>query len=128
MWLADPQGLAAPGYGLCLSATDMAKLGQLCLQNGTWNGKKIISSEWLREMLSPRRIESGAFSGMSYGYLWWSVHPERNVYAAIGDSGNVIYVEPNEKVVAAVSSFFRPAVRDRIDFIENILLPVIQKQ
>lgn len=79
-------------------------------------------------MLSPRRIESGAFSGMSYGYLWWIVHPERNVYAAIGDSGNVIYVDPNEKIVVAVSSYFRPAVHDRIEFIENILLPVIQKQ
>ena len=49
------------------------------------------------------------------------------VYAAIGDSGNVIYVDPNEKVVAAVSSYFRPAVHDRIDFIENILLPTINK-
>ena len=106
----------------------MAKLGQLCLQNGTWNGQQIVSSEWLREMLSLRRIESGAFSGMSYGYLWWIVHPERNVCAAIGDSGNVIYVDPNEKIIVAVSSYFRPAVHDRIDFIENILLPVIQKQ
>ncbi len=128
VWLADPQGLTTPGYGLCLSAADMAKLGQLCLQNGTWNGQQIVSAEWLHEMLSPRRIESGAFSGMSYGYLWWIVHPERNVYAAIGDSGNVIYVDPNEKIVVAVSSCFRPAVHDRIDFIENILLPVIQKQ
>ena len=56
------------------------------------------------------------------------MHPERNVYAAIGDSGNVIYVDPNEKIIVAVSSYFRPAVHDRIDFIENILLPVIQKQ
>ena len=128
MWLADPQGLAAPGYGLCLSAADMAKLGQLCLQNGTWNGQQIVSSEWLKEMLFPRRIESGAFNGMSYGYLWWSVHPEKSIYAAIGDSGNVIYVDPNEKIIVAVSSYFRPAVHDRIDFIENILLPVIQKQ
>ena len=128
VWLADPQGLAAPGYGLCLSAADMAKLGQLCLQNGTWNGQQIVSPDWLKEMLSPRRIESGAFSGMSYGYLWWIVYPERNVYAAIGDSGNVIYVDPNEKIVVAVSSCFRPAVHNRIDFIENILLPVIQKQ
>ena len=127
VWLADPQGLAAPGYGLCLSAADMAKLGQLCLQDGTWNGQKIISSEWLHEMLSPRRIESGTFCGKSYGYLWWIVHPERNVYAAIGDSGNVIYVDPNEKVVAAVSAYFKPAVHDRIDFIENVLLPAINK-
>lgn len=127
VWLADPQGLAAPGYGLCLSAADMAKLGQLCLQNGTWNGQKIISSEWLHEMFSPRRIESGTFSGKSYGYLWWIVHPERNVYASIGDSGNVIYVDPNKKAVAAVSAYFKPAVHDRIDFIENILLPAINK-
>ncbi len=128
VWLADPQGLATPGYGLCMSAADMAKLGQLCLQNGTWNGRRIVSSQWLWEMLFPRRIESGAFSGMSYGYLWWIVHPEKHIYAAIGDSGNVIYVDPNEKVVAAVSASFRPAVHDRIDFIEHILLPVIQKQ
>ena len=105
----------------------MAKLGQLCLQNGTWNGQKIISAEWLREMLSPCRIESGTFSGKSYGYLWWSVHPERNIYAAIGDSGNVIYVDPNEKVVVAVSACFKPEAYDRIDFIENILLSPINK-
>ncbi len=108
--------------------TDDFDYRTVCLQNGTWNRKKIISSEWLREILSPRRIESGAFSGMSYGYLWWIVHPERNVYAAVGDSGNVIYVDPNEKIIVAVSSYFRPAVHDRIDFIEHILLPVIQKR
>lgn len=106
----------------------MAKLGQLCLQNGTWNGRQIVSPDWLKEMLSPRRIESGAFRGMSYSYLWWIVHPERNVCAAIGDSGNVIYVDPNEKAVAAVSACFRPAVRDRMEFIENTLLPAVGKR
>ena len=128
VWLADPQGLAASGYGLCLSAADMAKLGQLCLQNGAWNGRQIVSPGWLREMFVPRVIESGVFRGKSYGYLWWIVHPEENIYAAVGDSGNVIYVHPGEQTVAAVSSYFRPAVRDRIDFLENTLLPEIQKQ
>ena len=66
VWLADPLGLAAPGYGLCLSAADMAKLGQLCLQNGAWNGRQIVSPGWLKETLSTRRIESGPFSGNSY--------------------------------------------------------------
>ena len=127
VWLADPQGLATPGYGLCLSAADMAKLGQLCLQNGIWNGQPFVPSEWLEEMLSPRMIESGAFSGKSYGYLWWLIHLEKNIYAAIGDSGNVIYVDPSEKIVVTVSAYFKPAVYDRIDFIENILLPAINK-
>lgn len=64
---------------------------------------------------------------MFYGYLWWIVHPEKSIYAAIGDSGNVIYVTPHERIVVAVSSCFRPAVRDRIDFMEHLLLPMIQK-
>ena len=127
VWLADPQGLAAAGYGLCMSAADMAKLGQLCLQNGAWNGRQIVSTEWLRDMLSPRSVESGMLCGLSYGYLWWVVHPERNVYAAIGDSGNVIYVDPKEQLVAAVASGFRPTVRDRLDFIETILLPTLNR-
>lgn len=125
VWFADPQGIATPGYGLCMSACDMAKIGQLCLQNGIWNGKRIVSSEWLMEMLTPRKVESGVFGGLYYGYLWWIVHPERMIYAAIGDSGNVIYVDPNKRIVAAVSSYFNPAVRDRVEFIEGVLLPMI---
>ena len=125
VWFADPQGIATPGYGLCMSACDMAKIGQLCLQNGIWNGKRIVSSEWLREMLTPRKVESGVFGGFYYGYLWWIVHPERMIYAAIGNSGNVIYVDPNKRIVAAVSSYFKPAVRDRVEFIEGVLLPMI---
>ena len=125
VWLADPQGIAAPGYGLCMSASDMARLGQLCLQNGAWNGKQIVSSEWIAEMLAPCTIEDGRLRGMHYGYLWWIVHPEKNIYAAVGDSGNVIYVDPNRNVAAAVSSYFKPAVLDRVDFIETILLPTL---
>ena len=74
-------------------------------------------------MLAPRAVESGHFRGMSYGYLWWIVHPEKNIYAAIGNSGNVIYVNPEKDIVAAVSSYFKPTVFDRVDFIEDILLP-----
>jgi CubicO group peptidase (beta-lactamase class C family) len=127
VWLADSQGIAAPGYGLCMSASDMAKLGQLCLQNGAWNGEQIVSTKWIAEMLAPRTIEDGRFRGMHYGYLWWIVHPERNIYAAIGDSGNVIYVDPGRNMVAAVSSYFKPTVFDRVQWIENVLLQTLQE-
>jgi len=123
IWFADPEGLGTPGYGLCMSAADMAKIGQLCLNNGTWDGKRIISEEWISEMTLPRPVESNAFRGMQYGFLWWIIHPEKNIYAAIGNSGNVIYVDPGENVTAAVSSYFKPTVFDRVDFIEEILLP-----
>ena len=123
VWFADPDGLGTPGYGLCMSAEDMAKIGQLCLNRGTWEGKRIVSEEWISEMTTPRPVECGGFRGMQYGFLWWVIHPERNIYAAIGNSGNVIYVNPGEDITAAVSSFFRPTVFDRVDFIEEVLLP-----
>ena len=125
VWFADRQGLGTPGYGLCMSAADMARIGQLCLQNGTWDGKQIVSQRWIEEMTTPREVDSRYFRGMHYGYLWWIVHPGRRIYAAIGNSGNVIYVNPDTHVVAGVSSYFKPTVFDRVDFIEDILIPTV---
>ena len=123
IWFADPDGLGTPGYGLCMSASDMAKIGQLCLNKGVWEGKRIISEGWISEMTKPREVESKYFRGMQYGYLWWIIQPEKKIYAAIGNSGNVIYVNPEKEIVVAVSSYFKPTVFDRVDFIEDILLP-----
>ena len=123
IWFADPGGLGTPGYGLCMSASDMAKIGQLCLNKGVWEGNRIISEGWIAEMTKPREVESKYFRGMQYGYLWWIIHPEKKIYAAIGNSGNVIYVNPEKDIVVAVSSYFKPTVFDRIDFIEDTLLP-----
>lgn len=126
VWFADPEGLGTPGYGLCMSAADMAKIGQLCLNKGMWNGNRILSEKWIAEMTEPRIVESSLFRGMQYGYLWWIIHPEKNIYAAVGNSGNVIYVDPEKNVTAAVSSWFKPSVFDRVDFIEDILLPCFE--
>ena len=43
IWFCDPEGLGTPGYGLCMSAEDMAKIGLLCLNKGIHDGKQIIS-------------------------------------------------------------------------------------
>lgn len=121
VWLADPQGLCAPGYGLCMSASDMAKIGQLCLNRGMASGTQIVSADWIREITTPTYAADDRFGNMKYGSLWWIPEESKPVYAAIGDSGNVIYVDEKEKLTVAVASYFKPSVFDRIDFIENIL-------
>ena len=125
VWFADRDGLGTPGYGLCMSAKDMAKIGQMCLDNGKYNGKQIVSQSWIKDMTSPRAVEGKMFRGMKYGYLWWIIHPESNVYAAIGNSGNVIYINPKENIVVALTAYFKPTVMDRIDFIEDKILPML---
>ena len=125
VWFADRDGLGTPGYGLCMSAKDMAKIGQTCLDNGKYNGKQIVSQSWIKDMTSPRAVEGKMFRGMQYGYLWWIIHPESNVYAAIGNSGNVIYINPKENTVVALTAYFKPTVMDRVDFIEDKILPML---
>ena len=125
IWFSDPDGLGTPGYGLCMSAEDMAKIGLLCLNKGCYNGKQIVSSAWIAEMTRPRVVESDHFRGMEYGYLWWMIDRKKNIYAAIGNSGNVIYINPAKNIVVSVASYFKPTVFDRIDFIQQYIEPLI---
>lgn len=66
-WLDMANGEAAAASGLRLRPRDMARLGQLMLTGGVWNGKTIISGEWLRHSTRPRFATETAH----YGYLWW---------------------------------------------------------
>ena len=127
IWFADPEGLGTPGYGLCLSAEDMAKIGLLCLNKGVFDGKQIVSSGWIEEMTKPRTVESEHFRGMDYGYLWWIINREKGIYAAIGNSGNVIYVNPAKDIVIAVSSYFKPTIFDRVDFIQEYIESLVDE-
>lgn len=128
IWFGDRLEVGTAGYGLCLSARDMAKIGLLCLNNGSCEDRQIVSSEWINDMIKPRTVESRYFRGMQYGYLWWVIHPEKSIYAAIGNSGNVIYINPEKNTVVAVTSYFKPTVFDRVDFIEDSLLPNLTVQ
>ena len=126
VWFSDPDGLGTPGYGLCMSAEDMAKIGLLCLNHGMYDGKQIISSEWLEEMIQPRTVEGNYFRGMEYGYLWWIIDHDKPIYAAIGNSGNVIYIHPEKNIVITVASYFKPTIFDRVDFIQQYIEPMIE--
>ncbi len=123
VWFADPQDLGTPGYGLCMTASDMAKIGQMCLNKGEFNGQQIVSSKWIKEMTAPRAVEGNHFRGMEYGYLWWIISRKKGIYAAIGNSGNVIYINPEKKIVVAVASYFKPTIFDRVDFIQREIEP-----
>lgn len=122
-WVSDPMGINSAGWGLTLSPADMAKIGQLYLNGGVWNGKQIISTKWIEEStVEHSRWEKEA---LAYGYLWWVVDEKEHCCAAMGDGGNVIYVNRNQKIVIAIASLFEPRIKDRITFIKEYLEPAI---
>ena len=124
-WYSDPKDTVTAGWGLCLSAEDMAKIGVLILNGGKYDNKRIISTNWIKEMTAPRIALGERFGNMSYGYLWYRPHKDKRIVAAIGDGGNVIYVNIEQNISIGVTGTFKPRVFDRIEFIEKYVLPLI---
>ena len=62
---------------------------------------------------------------MKYGYLWWIIDADNKIYAAIGDSGNVIYIDAKDEIVVSIASSFKPSVHDRVAFVRHNILPYI---
>ena len=124
-WYSDPQDTVTAGWGLCLSARDMARLGDMVLHEGMYGGKRIISEGYIRDMITPHLKLGERFGFMNYGYLWYKPYDDRDVYAAIGDSGNIIYVNREKEIAVGITGTFKPRIFDRVEFIEQKVLTVI---
>ena len=124
-WYSDPQDTVTAGWGLCASGRDLAKIGAMILNEGNYDGQQIVSAEWITRMLTPHLKLGERFGFMEYGFLWYKPYEDRDVYAAIGDSGNIIYVNKETNISAGVTGTFKPMIFDRVEFIEKTLLPVI---
>lgn len=124
-WFCDNKGIVTSGFGLCLSAEDLSKIGQMCLNKGMFDNKQIVSAEWITQMTTPYIKCDEKFTFMHYGFLWWVIDKEKNIYSAIGDSGNVIYVNADKNIVVSVTATFKPLVFDRVQFIQKYIEPFI---
>lgn len=121
VWVADPQGMNAGGWGLTLSPMDMAKIGELIRNGGIYNGTCVVSEKWVRESTSEQ--SRWPERDLPYGYLWWVLEQDHGC-AAIGDGGNIIYVSPDKNMVVAIASRFQPRAKDRIELIRKYVEPV----
>jgi CubicO group peptidase (beta-lactamase class C family) len=100
-WEKGPGGVTNTGFGLSLRPRDMAKLGQLVLDGGEWQGERIVSGEWLDASTTPRvRLRSD----LAYGYQWWLLLDERaparpQMIVALGWGGQFVFVVPELDIV-----------------------------
>ena len=123
-WVVDSCGINTAGWGLALSPMDMAKIGQLYLDGGIYNGEQIVSTKWIDE--STTEHSRWKKLNLPYGYLWWINNDIEDGFAAMGDGGNVIYVNKDRNIVVAITSLFKRNVTDRIDFIKNYIEPIFE--
>src|SRR5687767_7350611 len=73
-WKRTPSGLVDAEGGLYLRPRDLAKIWQMFLKNGTWDGKQIVSPEWVKESVAPAfdlKPAGSTAPAPRYGYKWW---------------------------------------------------------
>lgn len=99
-WERNPQGDAIGGWGLALTARDMAKLGYLYLHHGEWDGRQVVSAQWVQAATTQHADPEGR---LGYGYQWW-LYDTHGAYAALGKSGQTIFVIPDLDVIVVTTA------------------------
>ncbi len=102
MWESDPLGYTFGAGGLFLCVSEMAKFGQLYIQDGLWNGKQIIPENWIRRS-TQKHADVGDYG---YGYLFWL---GENSFRADGMYGQLIICYRQKGIVITLASESRNA-------------------
>lgn len=118
-WECSPQGISAGGWGLHATTQDMARIGSLLVQNGKWEGQRILPRKWVRQMISfqtascPRdvRYEELSQSGLNlyendwiqgFGYQMW--HCRSGLVRAEGSNGQLLLLFPEFDAVVMINA------------------------
>ena len=127
-YLIRPDFVYASG-DISLRPRDLAKLGQLYLQGGVWNGSRILSSEWVEASATPAFIMQPwpGFAGYSYG--WWPKTEEygAGAFAAEGWGGQALMVMPELDAVVVLTggSYWAPPFLTPHQMMSGYILPAV---
>ncbi|NKJ42839.1 serine hydrolase [Novosphingobium sp. SG720] len=124
-WLADGApgvGRELNGMGYNATLRDFARLGQMMLDQGRFNGRQIVPAEWVRQSTAmipnadpgtppPPPEVTDPFARSGYGFQWWKLD-DTGAYTALGLQGQFIYVHPATRTVIVKLSFFPPEGSD----------------
>jgi CubicO group peptidase (beta-lactamase class C family) len=101
-WTFQPRSTPMRNSGFYMTARSMAKVGQLMLDEGRWEGRAVVSRGWVEQSLYARVVATGSDP---YAYLWWKPGFSHegvglDVSKAFGNGGQCIYVVPELRLVA----------------------------
>lgn len=97
-WELCPDGIVTGGWGIYMSAYSQALFGQLLLQEGVWNGKQLVSKDWIKQMMTVHVVRDAN----DYGYqIWLCEYP--GAWRADGAFGQYIIIVPQKNMVVVLN-------------------------
>lgn len=133
-WDTSPTGYNTGGWGLYVKTEDMAKLGQFILQKGKWNGKQLLSEEWINEAAAshikqpPQWMDQDkeyTESDWVQGYCYQMWRCRFNAFRADGRNGQFIILLPEQDAVIVTTANI-PDMQAEINLIWEYLLPAFK--
>jgi CubicO group peptidase (beta-lactamase class C family) len=134
-WQKYDNGKFSAAAGLRLRPRDAAKIGQLVLDHGAWNGRQIVPAAWVAQSVAPRFQTIGYFGGLFfYGYHWWlgrTLAQDKEVtwIAAMGLGGQRIFIVPDLDLVVMTTSGLYTSPRQGngpLDILCNFVIPSVR--
>ncbi|HDR4421745.1 TPA: beta-lactamase family protein [Bacillus cereus] len=100
-YVTDETKIEQASAGLNATARDMARFGQLLLNNGEYNGKQILPSSITKDIKNVQKGELaiGLGASISYHNQWWIPHNEQGAFEVIGSYGQSLYIDPKANMV-----------------------------
>jgi len=103
-WITYKDGITMGAFGISTTPREMAKLGQLVLNDGVWGTERIVSSSWLHDMTSSKVAASETQEdNITFGYYWWS-DTGRNVQVMRGHGGQYVFINKNKNLMVVITS------------------------
>jgi hypothetical protein len=125
-WGTSPQGVTLGGYGLNIRTEDIARFGQLYLQKGEWNGKRLVPEAWVEEATA-RQTSNGSNPKsdweQGYGYQFWRCR--HGAYRGDGAFGQFCVVMPEQDAVVAITSGVKD-MQSVLNLVWDQLLPAMK--
>jgi CubicO group peptidase (beta-lactamase class C family) len=127
-WEQDPAGYYRGSAGISMRPRDLAKFGLLYLQHGTWDGKQVVSGEWIAQSTTTRVIVN---EYLNYGRLWWVKQTEAmHRFSGLGYGGQHLIIAPQQQLVVVANYQWRVpfdiALQQRTDFTNQIFTKIIE--
>ena len=99
-WEVSPEGVNTGGWGVYLQSESLAKLGQLLLNRGMWEGKQLLPADWV-DLMMAKQSDTGSF-GYGYGYhMWLCEYP--GAVRVDGALGQYALIIPDKDMVVVIT-------------------------